>query len=97
MPEKRLLKYCVYMIECKYGTYYTGYTNDIEKRIKAHNKGTGAKYLRGRGPVKLVYIEKFATAQEAQSREWHLKRLPREKKEILVGRGSINRARTGVL
>jgi len=72
------------MVECKYGTYYTGYTNDIEKRIKAHNNGTGAKYLRGRGPVKLVFIKKYATAKEAQSREWHLKRLPRHKKELLI-------------
>jgi putative endonuclease len=84
MDPKRRFKYCVYMVECKYGTYYTGYTNDIKKRIAAHNNGTGAKYLRGRGPVKLVFIKKYATAKEAQSREWYLKRLPRKKKEELV-------------
>ena len=82
-PERRL-KYCVYMVECKYGTYYTGYTNDIKKRLQAHNNGVGAKYLRGRGPVKLVFMKKCATAKDAQSQEWHLKRLPRQKKEALI-------------
>ena len=56
-PQQRS-KYYVYMVECKYGTYYTGWTDDIKKRIETHNNGKGAKYLRGRGPVKLVFIKK---------------------------------------
>ena len=77
-------KYFVYMVECKYGSYYTGWTNDVFKRIAAHNQGTGAKYLRGRGPVTLVFMQEYPTAQEAQSQEWYLKRLPRQMKEALV-------------
>ena len=84
MVPVRPVKYCVYMVECKYGTYYTGYTNDIKKRIAAHNKGKGAKYLRGRGPVKLVFMKKYATAKEARSQEWYLKRLTRPQKEALI-------------
>jgi len=74
----------VYMVECKYGTYYTGWTNDLEKRIAAHNEGRGAKYLRGKGPVILVYKKKFATVKEAQGRERAIKKLSRKKKEELV-------------
>ena len=74
----------VYMVRCKYGTYYAGYTNDIKKRIAAHNDGTGAKYLRGKGPVTLVYKKKYPTAQEAQAQEWCLKRLTRKQKEALI-------------
>ena len=77
-------KYYAYIVRCKYGTYYAGWTNDIKKRIEAHNKGVGAKYLRGKGPVKLVYKQQFSTVKEAQAQERILKRLSREKKEILV-------------
>ena len=74
----------VYMVECKYGTYYTGWTNDLKKRIAAHNKGTGAKYLRGKGPVKLVYKKKYASAKEAQDQERIIKKLTRHQKEVLL-------------
>jgi len=73
-----------YMVQCKYGTYYAGYTNDIKKRIAAHNAGKGAKYLRGKGPVKLVYKKKYSTAQKAQAQERLIKSLTRKKKETLV-------------
>jgi putative endonuclease len=77
---------CVaYMVECKYGTYYAGWTNDIKKRITAHNDGTGSKYLRGKGPVKLVYKKEFATAKEAQDHERLIKKLNRQQREELVG------------
>ena len=72
------------MVECKYGTYYTGYTDDIKKRIKAHNDGVGAKYLRGKGPVKLVYKKKYSTAKRARAQERLIKSLTRKKKEALV-------------
>lgn len=73
-----------YMVECSDGSLYTGYTTDLEKRIKEHNSGKGAKYTRSRLPVKLVYFEELATKREAQSREWHIKRLTREQKLKLI-------------
>ena len=73
-----------YMVECSDGTLYTGYTNDLEKRIKAHNSGKGAKYTRSRLPVTLVYFEEYETKELAQSREWHIKRLTRAKKLELI-------------
>jgi putative endonuclease len=76
--------YWAYMVECKYGTYYAGWTNDLTKRIAAHNKGTGAKYLRGKGPVKLVYKKKFSTALKAQAHERFLKSLTRKEKESVI-------------
>jgi putative endonuclease len=72
------------MIRCRDGSLYTGYTTDIEKRIEAHNEGKGAKYTRSRRPVELVYYEEYPTKEEAMSREWHIKRLTRKKKEELV-------------
>ena len=73
-----------YMVQCKYGTYYAGWTNDLEKRLAAHNDGTGAKYLRGKGPVKLVYKKKYPTVKKAQVQERLIKSLTRKKKEALI-------------
>ncbi|MBQ9030821.1 MAG: GIY-YIG nuclease family protein [Parasporobacterium sp.] len=80
-----------YILRCGDGTYYTGWTNDLEKRVKAHNEGAGARYTRSRLPVTLVYYELFETKQEAQSREWHIKRLSRREKEQLISCGSGHR------
>jgi len=74
----------VYILECVDGTLYTGWTNDIEKRIKAHNDGTGSKYTRARLPVRLVYFEEYVSKQEAMSIEWHIKRLSRKQKLELI-------------
>ena len=76
--------YWTYVVQCKYGTYYAGYTNDLEKRIRSHNEGKGAKYLRGKGPVKLVYKKKFSSALKAQAQERLIKSLDRKSKEALV-------------
>jgi len=73
-----------YMVRCKYGTYYCGWTNDLGKRITAHNEGTGAKYLRGKGPVALVYKKKFLSVADAQAHERMLKKLTRENKMRLI-------------
>ncbi|MBR1391182.1 MAG: GIY-YIG nuclease family protein [Lachnospiraceae bacterium] len=73
-----------YMVRCRDGSLYTGWTNCIEKRIQQHNAGMGAKYTRARRPVELVYLEKAETKQEAMSREYHYKRLSREEKEQLL-------------
>ena len=76
-----------YMLKCSDGTLYTGWTNDIKKRVEDHNNGVGAKYTRGRGPVELVYYETFETKREAMRREWEIKQLGRrEKEELIKGR-----------
>ena len=72
------------MLRCADGSLYTGWTNDLARRLRAHNAGRGAKYTRGRRPVALVYAEECATKKDAMSREWHLKRLTKEEKEKLV-------------
>lgn len=74
----------VYIVECSDGTFYTGWTVDLEKRIKSHSSGKGAKYTRGRGPVKLLYYEKFNNKSDAMKREYQIKKLNRQQKEILI-------------
>lgn len=78
------MAYYTYMVRCSDDTLYTGYTNDLDNRIMAHNEGRGAKYTRGRGPVELVYYEEYPTKEEAMSREWHIKRLTRPEKEKII-------------
>ncbi|MEE1314546.1 MAG: GIY-YIG nuclease family protein [Faecalimonas sp.] len=73
-----------YILRCRDGSLYTGWTNDMEKRLAAHNDGTGAKYTRGRGPVELVYMEEFETKQEAMRREVEIKRMSRAEKLKLL-------------
>lgn len=73
-----------YMVRCRDGSLYTGWTTDIGKRIKAHNEGKGAKYTHSRRPVKLVYFEVFDTKKEAMRREYAIKRLNKAIKERLV-------------
>lgn len=73
-----------YILRCADGTLYCGWTNDLEKRLKAHNDGKGAKYTRARLPVTLVYYEEFETYREAQSREAKIKRLTRAQKLELI-------------
>lgn len=73
-----------YILECRDGTYYTGWTTDIDRRLAAHNSGHGAKYTKSRRPVKLVYYEVFGTKEEAMSREYSIKRMPRREKTALI-------------
>lgn len=73
-----------YILECADGTLYTGWTNDLTKRLAAHNAGQGAKYTRGRRPVRLRYYETFPNKEAALRREMALKRLPRGKKLALL-------------
>lgn len=73
-----------YIVECGDGSLYTGWTNNLEKRIQAHNAGKGAKYTKSRLPVKLVYLETFATKEEAMSREYAIKQLTRAQKLALM-------------
>ena len=73
-----------YILRCADGTYYTGWTNNLEKRLAAHNAGTASKYTRPRRPVELVYHECFETKAEAMGREWRIKQLTRTQKEALI-------------
>ena len=78
------VKNYTYILRCSDGTFYTGWTNDLEKRIASHNDGTGGKYTRARRPVELVYKEVFETKQEAMSREWQIKHMSRADKQKLI-------------
>ncbi len=73
-----------YILRCGDGSLYTGWTNDLEKRIRTHNEGRGGKYTRSRLPVELVYHEEFETKEEAMRREWEIKQLTRAEKEKLI-------------
>ena len=72
------------MVRCGGGSLCTGWTYDLEKRVMTHNLGKGAKYTKSRLPVELVYHERFATKEEAMSREYAIKRLTRREKEQLL-------------
>lgn len=74
----------VYIIECSDLTYYTGITNNIEKRIDTHNKKKGAKYTKTRTPVKLMYQQTFETKSLAAKEEWRIKQLTRNQKILLI-------------
>jgi putative endonuclease len=78
-----------YILQCSDGSFYTGWTTDLEARVATHNAGKGAKYTRSRLPVELAYYEAFATKQEAMSREWHLKQLTHEEKAALLTQNKI--------
>ena len=79
--------YYTYLLQCADGSLYCGWTDDLEKRVRTHNAGQGAKYTRSRLPVRLVYWERYETKQDAMRREWRVKRLTREEKIELVGKG----------
>ena len=73
-----------YILKCKDDSFYTGWTNNLEKRIHDHNSGKGARYTKARRPVELVYYEEFQTRQEAMKREYAIKQLTRKEKEALI-------------
>lgn len=73
-----------YLLRCSDGSFYTGWTNQLERRLRVHNSGKGGKYTRSRRPVELVYYECYPTRQEAMSREWHIKQLTHEQKAALI-------------
>lgn len=74
----------VYMLRCKDGSLYTGWTNDLEHRLAMHSSGRGAKYTRGRGPLELVYSEELPDKEAALRRECAIKKLRREQKLSLL-------------
>ena len=73
-----------YMLKCSDGTLYTGWTNDLENRVEAHNSGKGAKYTKARRPVELAYYEEFETKEQAMKREYAIKQLGRKEKQKLI-------------
>jgi len=78
------VKYFVYIVECQDGTYYTGYTNNLEKRIKRHNDGFASKYTQRRLPVRLVWSKEYKYFKRAFLEEIRIKKLTRKQKEELV-------------
>lgn len=84
MSQKIEKQNYTYIVKCADNSLYTGWTNNLEKRIKDHNDGKGAKYTKSRRPVILAYYEKFATKEEAMSREYAIKKLSRRQKEALI-------------
>ena len=75
-----------YILKCKDGSLYTGWTNDLEQRVAAHNTGKGAKYTKARRPVELVYFEEYETKEQAMKREYAIKQMARKDKLELVRR-----------
>lgn len=80
--------YYMYVVECADGSWYTGYTDDVGRRVAAHNAGRGARYTRSRRPVTLLASAEFPTRGMAMSAEWHFKRLTRDQKEGLLARAA---------
>jgi putative endonuclease len=81
---KRKGRFFAYIVQCRDKTYYTGYTQNLEERVSLHNSGKGAKYLRGRLPVKLVYTKEYRYYKSALNEEKRIKQLKREQKAELV-------------
>ena len=77
-------KHYTYILKCADNTLYCGYTNDISKRLEAHNSGKGAKYTKPRLPVVLMYSEEFQTKSDALKRECEIKKMTREEKLNLI-------------
>lgn len=73
-----------YILKCSDNTFYTGYSNNLDKRLEVHNSGKGAKYTRGRLPVELLYFESFESKSQALKREYAIKQLTRKQKELLI-------------
>ena len=81
---KRHNVFYVYMIEDKHGTYYSGYTKDLKNRFDLHEKGRGAKYLKGRSPLRLVFYKQYRYFKNALLAEQRLKQLSRQRKQKLA-------------
>ena len=87
----------VYILECRDGSLYTGITNDIGKRLQAHNDGTAARFTRGRGPVSLKYTEPHPDRSAASKREVAIKKLSRTEKLLLIRHFTENQKKAGTI
>jgi putative endonuclease len=83
MTREGIVSWVVYILECADGTLYTGITNNLEKRLAAHEVGAGAKYTKGRGPFRLVFREDYADRSDASKRERMIKKMSRAEKKTL--------------
>jgi putative endonuclease len=91
-PEGKVFmpRFHVYILECADGTYYTGYTNDLEKRLSCHNSGAGSRYTRSRLPVRIVWSKPCRNKHYAMSQEARIKNLPRKAKESLIAGAAVS-------
>jgi len=80
----RKSKFFVYILQCQDGTYYTGYTPNLKRRLRLHNEGKGAKYTRDRRPVKLVWHKEYKYFKKAFKKEIAIKKMTRKQKEKLI-------------
>ncbi|MFC0274249.1 GIY-YIG nuclease family protein [Metabacillus herbersteinensis] len=78
------LNHYFYVLECNDGSYYAGYSNNVDQRLKKHNEGKGAKYTRAKKPVELLYSKAYHTKSEALKMECYFKKLSRKNKEIYL-------------
>lgn len=76
------------MLECQNGSFYTGITTDVKRRLHMHNEGKGGRFTRSHRPVKVIYQETLSTRAQALSREYEVKALPRTKKQALIAAGA---------
>lgn len=81
---EKTAEHLFYVLECNDGSYYAGYTNDLERRLRVHNEGKGAKYTRAKLPVHCIYTEAFETKSEAMQAEYRFKQLRRDAKERYI-------------
>ncbi|MCP8971197.1 GIY-YIG nuclease family protein [Ectobacillus ponti] len=81
-------KHFFYVAECRDGSWYAGYTTDLERRLAAHNAGKGARYTRSRLPVAIIYAEEFPDKRSAMQAEYRFKQLKRKEKEEYIQRGA---------
>jgi len=86
-PSKPEVTWFLYLIRCKDGALYTGITTDVDRRFAEHQSGKGAKYLRGKGPLTLVFQQKFGSRSAALKAEASIKKLSRADKEIIISMG----------
>lgn len=77
-------KWVLYILRCKNNALYTGITNNLEKRLQVHREGKGSKYVRANLPFELVYIEELTNKSSASKREYEVKRMSKEEKELLI-------------
>ncbi|RJP27618.1 MAG: GIY-YIG nuclease family protein [Candidatus Omnitrophota bacterium] len=87
MPRSKKDKWCVYILECKDGSLYTGITKDLEKRINQHNRGAGCRYTKYRFPVRMLYNESCFSRPDALKREAEIKSWERNKKLRFIADG----------
>ena len=80
------MKWMIYILECNDSSFYTGITNNLKKRLEAHNQGKGAKYTQGKRPVELVYKETCLNRSEASKREYSIKLLTRDQKKEMINK-----------